>query len=266
MKLFYPLEVPDAVRLNGNSAQSIGTVKVRFPAYLPKIGKLKDPLAHLSDDEHFIEATVSRQLDGGRENFIWLSYHDHLLNVYLFNNKSNDDVLSYLREHQGWPKRVLPKILKATSYVNCRLDNADPLYRWEADILPHVTITSKLAREIVHAEFSRMGFPYAYYHKTIDPPKKTASATAFFTQGYCLVTRRSGWLSTPNHFHIGFRRNPHLHVVLHEIAHALDVQHYRTNSHGPTFMLLYRSLLKRYLQRDYLPSMQEHKLFKGKMK
>lgn len=260
MTLFYPLEVPDAIRLNGDSSSKIGKVRVRFPAYLPLTDKLKKPLAHLTDDQHYINATVSRQQDSGRQNFIWLTYRNQLLNVLMFNNKSDKQVLSYLDQHQGWTKHVLPKILKATSYVDCRVDNAEALYKWEAEILPHVTITTKLAREIVHAEFARVDFKYAYYHKKIISQEDGQ----FFTQGFCQVVRRSGWLSQPHHFCIGFRPNPHLHVVLHEIAHALDVQHYRTNSHGPTFMLLYRSLLERYMQKDYLPSMQEYKLFKGK--
>ena len=254
MRLSYPLEIIDSADLRGRT-RCLGNVKVLFPAYMPVTkSKVLRHLSHLNDKNLYVDSTVLRF---GKTNIVALATpcRNHAYNHYLFPDEASDDqVLAYFTKYKGWKPSILRAIRHSHTYVDFRKDIATNLYAWENKIIPHVTIPFDHAEQIVEKEFKEHGIGYRW---------NVAICNDKDMFGYCSVYRRSGWLSTPYRIEIGIQAHPYLHIVLHEIAHALDIHTYRANNHGPTFMLFYRDLLLKYMQTDFLPSMMGYALFQG---
>ena len=254
MRLSYPLEIANSTILKGR-ARKIGTARVLFPAYIPVTkSKVARHFAHLNERDKYLDTIVVRF---SNSNIIALASvcRQFAYNHYLFPAGTNDNqVLEYLTKYKGLKPEILKAIQHSHGYINFRKDVAPALYQWEHEIVPHVHIPFDHAEEIVEKEFKERGLNYQWNVSVCDSKVKL---------GFCSVYRRSGWLSVPYRIELGFRAHPYLHVVLHEIAHALDVHTYRANNHGPTFLLLYRDLLLKYMQTDFLPSMMSYFLFQG---
>lgn len=254
MTLSYPLEIYDSSRLKGR-LQVLQPVSVLFPSYLPKTtSDVKKYFEPIENGENHIEALLVRY---GKTNVYGLisTCEEFAFNHYLFPNISSVDVIEYITKNEGWTPRLYRSIKQSHKYFEYRVDRADALYVWEETNISKTVIPFSLAEDILEKELQLHAIPYDFEIKEMVDKTRL---------GYCSIFRKSGWLGSPYKYEFGLRRKPYLHIVLHELAHAFDAYYYRTNSHGPTFMLLYRDLLLKYTGIDYLQSMTVNGLYRGK--
>lgn len=256
-KLQFPLEIHDATKLKG-AVRPIKSFSLLFPSYVPKVSKdspFYQHIQHLSRDNPHVKATI---ICYGNSSIYGVATPDlhTAYNHFYFPRYSDEQVVSYLHKNQGWTPKLLHRIKSSQEYLKCREDLAQNLYVWEHSEVKSVPINFRLASDIIEKEFQLHAIPYDYSISRITSKSKL---------GHCEVKRSSGWVARPSSIDIGFvQERPSLHIVLHELAHAFDAHYYRTQNHGPTFMLLYRDLLFKYLNIDYLQSMIKHGLYRGK--
>lgn len=251
----YPLEVYDGSKIQTQGHLTfIGRASVLVPAYRPNFAPYKRHFDKLSDTVLHIPAVVLRD-----QNYVVIATKDkrHSLNMYMFPNASDAEVMEYIEKYEGWTKEINEAIKRSLTFKNVRDDLDRKLYTWE-EILPRRKITHAETLKIIEDELAELPFQY-----DVDFVESIANHTKE-TFGLCSIRKRSGWFSRPHHMHLQFRKRKdsklYLYIVLHEIAHAVDFYVYRAFSHGPTFMHTYAKLIEKYMGFDPLGSMYSHGL------
>ena len=71
------------------------------------------------------------------------------------------------------------------------------------------------------------------------------------SHGRVILDKREGLLSDPHTSVLKIKEGSnYINILLHELAHLIDYEHTRSLAHGPSFVLIYRTLLIQYLK-DY---------------
>lgn len=231
---------PSRFILKKEEVNVLGEIDVLFPVYNVKTKFKNLGITKTINDHHSVKAKVARW---GHYGCLISQDGTCLINSYWFSKDTTDmEVFSYLQMNKGWTPSLHRKVRSAFKYKNPRNNYSEKIYGWEENTLPKVPITNDQI----------YGLYYEYLGNLVD-----LNFIEMKEYGKCSLVRNSGLVGKPVRYELKINPNSqYLWVVLHELAHALDYQYYRAANHGITFLKIYSSLLKKYHQINYWPSIK----------
>jgi hypothetical protein len=255
MKCVIPIEVSRTIRGEGRILECVPSL---FPSYLPESKHLKEYLVDLNDKNHHVDSLILRN---GVYTFIGTTDQRIAFNTYFIPEYYSDSfVVSYFTKYQGWPRRFLSRIKYPLRYKHSRKDKAQALYQWEKDVF-----NQRLDPILTEKEAKKLAKHYLEVLGITNYSMKFQYFNSLYEIAKCIPVRHSGIVAPASEYLLAF--SPNLlsaSTILHEIAHVIDYERYRALNHGPTFMLNYNMLLRDYFDKNFLPSMKEAGLYKGK--